>query len=85
MPDRLENGDSDVTRFRLDRVDDRLDALPDDHRLDLDHGSSFVQTHKKGPGASATEASSPARAALVDGTYDEGSAAFGRLRAGRRG
>ena len=47
VPDRLEDGHTDVTRLRLDRVDDRLDALPDDHRLDLDHSPSSPRPQKK--------------------------------------
>src|SRR6185437_13109731 len=50
VPDRLEHGHADVARLALDRVDDRLDALPDDHRLDLDHGCPPSSTHKKAPG-----------------------------------
>ena len=47
VADRLEDGHTDVTGLRLDRVDDRLDALPDDHRLDLDHSPSSLSPQKK--------------------------------------
>ena len=47
VADRLEDGHTDMTGLRLDRVDDRLDALPDDHRLDLDHSPSSLSPQKK--------------------------------------
>ena len=37
VADRLDHGHADVSGLLLDRVDHRLDALADDHCLDLDH------------------------------------------------
>src|SRR5207249_1304479 len=37
VPDRLDDGHADVPGLLLDGVDHDLDALAEDHRLDLDH------------------------------------------------
>src|SRR5262249_45376773 len=37
VTDRLDHGHADVAGRMLDRVDDRLDALADHYRFDLDH------------------------------------------------
>jgi hypothetical protein len=65
VTDRLEDGHTDVARLVLDRVDDRLDALPDDHRLDLDHGSSSPD-HKKSPGGFTHRGVLACHAAVID-------------------
>ena len=53
VPDRLDDGHADMAGLLLDGVDDRLDALPDYDRLDLDSSSpgSFPGPKKKTPGA----------------------------------
>src|ERR1700694_4990235 len=49
MADRLDDRDAAGPGFVLDRVDDGLDALPDHHRLHLDHSPLPALDHKKSP------------------------------------
>ena len=51
MADRLDDGDPDVSRELLDRIDHGLDALPSHHCLDLDHGAllSMKTTSRQTP------------------------------------
>ena len=42
VTDRLDHRHADVPGGVLDRVDHRLDALTDDHCLDLDHEKSSL-------------------------------------------
>src|SRR5262249_60477925 len=47
VTDRLDHGDADVARRVLDRVDDRLDALADHNRFDLDHAITSLRRSRK--------------------------------------
>src|SRR3954452_15250032 len=60
VADRLDDRHADVPGLLLDRVDHRLDPLPDHHRLDLDHSPLLVRDHKKSPQESRTPEGSSA-------------------------
>src|SRR5919201_1708312 len=49
VPDGLDDRDADVTRRLLDRVDHRLDPLPDHDCLDLHHPQASFRAQKKAP------------------------------------
>jgi hypothetical protein len=65
VPDRLDDRHADMAGLLLDGVDHRLDPLPHDHRLDLDHDTPprrcCLSPRKKPRDRSGHEAPSPRR------------------------
>src|SRR5207245_1169560 len=59
VPDRLDDRDADVPGLLLHGVDDGLDPLPHDHRLDLDHPTLSSGPRKKPRDHVGREAPSP--------------------------
>src|SRR6185503_7133164 len=53
VTDRLDDGDADVPRRVLDRIDDGLDPLADHRRLHFHHSPLLSRRTKRGPGSTS--------------------------------